>query len=328
MTDTIDYFTSRAGEQVKEPTENDVLLLQKGHNNKGNQRLLEDAEEFRERYKQAVTVADKKDIAHQLLIRVKQRSGQFLKYNTIERAWCIQNYEDANLRVRQLLREMHKGNNHSNNKGTSIITPQIASRRSSEYGDACKLLSDETMQQACDILLSHHASDESLLQLYQKCVQAAHVIETEAPTSSAAPPRGRVASITATTTATSTTTSTTTSKTKTVIPPVNRTRVLHPSEFPHRGSMGNSNSNSNNNKPSGLPPTKKLRPSVPENALQFLAKLNKDITDDAEKKEDADNSNNTTDSNNEQQPMDVSIQQETETTPAVRVQPSRRSKKS
>jgi hypothetical protein len=283
--------------------------------------------------------------------------------------------------VRQILREATGGktkgvtaNNpsnhvlgaakHSATLPGSMLTPRIPrgnhlsqqhSHYSSEYLEACKVLSDDTMNHACELLLntSHNPQDakEQLLQIYQKCVQAASVIETELqnnPTTATfpLPPvlRGRTGSLGVASSAISSTVS----KIKTVIPPVNRTqRMTHPSDYPHRGSMGSTSSNG----VKGLPPSKKMRraPSppppaaastsvVPESALQFLAKLNKEQnashnTDSGDKKKKLKKKNSSEESdsqstkNSEDMEQEKSLEAKQETSsPAVRVQPKRGSK--
>jgi len=73
---------------------------------------------------------------------------------------------------------------------TSLVKPAAVS---AAYGEALKVLSsDETMSQACELLLSERdygkntateekSDREKLLQLYNKCHEAAKVIEREAP---------------------------------------------------------------------------------------------------------------------------------------------------
>ena len=411
--DVMEYFTNRAGALVQEPGENDVVVLLNNNNNnnnnkkpahhKGNQRLWDDADAFRERYKGATSLAEKKELAHQLLVRVKDRSGLFLKYNNNnntttadEGRWCIQNYEEASLRVRQILREatgkpIKSLIGNSNGKSTtaaltaptSALTPRMPrgnhAHHTAEYLEACQVLSDATMNQACELLLKNHTSDgntattpdaqEQLLQIYQKCVQAAHVLETELnnnpnPTSAfPMPPTlrgGRIASM-GVAHATATASGAMISKTKNVIPAVNRTRMKHPSEFPQRGSMGLGSTGNNNHgsishggvKGSELPPSKKVRrapspppaataaPSssaVPESALQFLAKLNKDQEtnnnshDAGEKKKKKKNeevAEGDSQSSKNSDDLEPSIETTQEpSAPPVRVQPSRSSKTS
>jgi hypothetical protein len=233
--------------------------------------------------------------------------------------------------------------------------PQQHSHYSSEYLEACKVLSDDTMNQACELLLntSNNPQDakEQLLQIYQKCVQAASVIETELqnnPTTAAfpLPPvlRGRTGSLGMT----SATNNSTIPKIKTVIPPVNRTqRMTHPSDYPHRGSMGSTSSSIHGAK--GLPPSKKMRraPSpppatsaVPESALQFLAKLNKEHdanhnidSGDMQKKkpkkkngEESDSQSTRNSEDMEQEQEQIKETKQETSAPAVRVQPKRGSK--
>jgi hypothetical protein len=192
---------------------------------------------------------------------------------------------------------------------TAVKTPVVTA----EYAEALKVLNDETMSQACSLLLSEKdyeaepaaadgkSSDyEELLALYAKCRNAAAVIKREAPAellsvpTMPAPARAQAKPLGKATVGSK---SMNMVGTKNIMIPSNRRMARLPAS-----AMGNKRpllqhetsdssleaqqqraSNTKKSRMSPPPPPHREGSAPPPSALNFLAKLNKDK--DTEKKE-------------------------------------------
>jgi hypothetical protein len=162
----------------------------------------------------------------------------------------------------------------------AVKTPVVTA----EYAEALRVLNDETMSQACALLLSERDYEEhdgksdyeELLALYGKCRNAAAVIKREAPAellsvpTMPAPARAQAKPLGKATVAT-----------KNMIPSRRMARLPPPAKgkrplLHHEGSdssMGASNTKKARISP---PPPPREGSAPPPSALNFLAKLNKE----------------------------------------------------
>ena len=178
---------------------------------------------------------------------------------------------------------------------------------SAEYLDALKILSEETMSQACALMLSEESNQDQLLSLYVKCKNASEVVQREAPIMEPPPTipsvpasRSLAANRAQAKPLGSKVVPTVGTAAKSIMPRGMVRMALMSSKRGHAATHEASDGSSSLNPTDTsrvLPNPKKPRPqprstspplnttegnvkAPPPNALDFLAKLNKDSTED------------------------------------------------